>query len=197
MARGSAAMSRAEASLRAGLARSTWERIEAGDPSVTLAALAAATETVGLDLVIQTYPGREPGLRDSGQLSMAQALIRMASPAWSVSLEEPAGEHGRAIDLVLWGADEILAIEIERMLVDWQGQLRRWLAKRDWLESQHARPVRLVVVIADTRRNRDAVTPFGAVIAGTLPAGSRSVLAAIRTGGPLRTDGLCWLRQPR
>ncbi len=190
-------MSRVVASQRAGVARSTWDRIEAGDPAVTLAALTAATYAVGLDLVLQSYPGREPSLRDSGQLALAQLVAEMASPMWRIALEEPAGEHGKAIDLVLWGPEEILAVEIERMLVDWQAQLRRWLMKREWLASQHSRPVRLVVLVADTRRNRIAVAPYGMVIGATFPMGSRAVLHAVRTGSPLGEDGLCWIRRPR
>lgn len=195
LARASTAMTRASASQRAGIARSTWDRIEAGDPSVTLAALAAATDAVGLDLVLQAYPGREPRLRDSGQLEFAQAMAGMAGPSWRVTLEEPAGEHGEAVDLVLWSAAEIVAVEIERMLVDWQAQLRRWLLKRDWLAARHSRPVRLVVLVADTHRNRAAVAPFGALIRSTLPMGSRAVLHAVRSGSPLSADGLCWMRQ--
>lgn len=190
-------MSRAEASRRAGVARSTWDRIEVGDPTVTLAVLTAATDAVGLDLVLQSYPGREPSLRDSGQLALAQLVVEMASPTWRVALEEPAGGHGQALDLVLWGPQEIVAVEIERMLVDWQAQLRRWLAKREWLAAEHSRPVRLVILVADTRRNRVAVAPFGTVIGATFPMGSRAVFHAVRAGSPLGGDGLCWMRHPR
>ena len=190
-------MTRASASRRAGVARSTWDRIEAGDPAVTVAALTAAADAVGLDLVLQMYPGREPSLRDSGQMAMAQSLAELAAPAWRASFEEPAGEHGRAIDLVLWGPDEILAVEIERQLVDWQSQLRRWSAKRDWLAAQHARPVRLVVMVAETHGNRAALRPFASVTERTFPAGTRAVLQAIRSPTPLGADGLCWMRQPR
>ena len=189
-------MTRATAAKRAGVARSTWERIEAGDPAVTASALVAVTDAVGLDLVLQTYPGREPGLRDSGQLALAQVIAAMASPSWRVTLEEPAGEHGEAVDVTLWGAREIVATEIERLFVDWQAQLRRWSAKRDWLAAHHSLPVRLVVVAADTRRNRAAVAPFQAVIHHTFPAGSRTVLNAIKSGSPLGADGLCWMRRP-
>jgi hypothetical protein len=190
-------MSRAVAARRAGVARSTWDRIEGGDPAVTVAALVAVTDAVGLDLVLQIYPGRAPGLRDSGQLTLAQVIVGMASPSWRVTLEELAGAHGRAVDVVLWGDEEIVAVEIERRLIDWQAQLRQWVIKRDWLAAHHSRPVRLVIVVADTHRNRVAVAPFGTVMRQSFPAGSRAVLDAVRTGSPLGTDGLCWMRQPR
>jgi transcriptional regulator with XRE-family HTH domain len=188
-------LTRVEAAARAGLARSTWDRIEEGEPTVTLAALVAATDAVGLDLVCRTYPARDLRLRDSGQLWIAQWLATQAHPRWRVSMEEPAGDHGEAIDFVLWGEAEIIAVEIERLLLDWQAQSRRWSVKRDWLAAQHARPVRLVVLAAETDRNRTALAPFSSIIQATLPASSRAVMAAVRDGTPLGSDGLCWFRE--
>lgn len=196
LARGIAGMSRAESAARAGISRSTWERIENGSPSVTLATLVAATDAVGLDLVCQTYPGRGPALRDTGQLAIAQLLADLASPTWRMSLEERAGDHGEAVDQVFWGPREIVAVEIERMMLDYQGQYRRASVKRNWLAAHHARPVRLVLVIEDTRRNRTAMAPYAALIGSALPLGSRAILQAIRTAGPLGADGLCWVRRP-
>jgi transcriptional regulator with XRE-family HTH domain len=187
-------LSLSEAARRAGIARSTWERIEAGVASVTLANLAAATEAVGLDLVCQTYPGRPTSLRDSGQLAIAQALAAIADSSYRVTFEQRAGDHGEAIDLVLWGAAEVLAIEIERIAADWQGQYRRASMKRDWLAAQTDRPVRLVIVLADTRRNRTSLAPFELAIAQAFPAGTGAVLRSIRSGTRLGSDGLCWFR---
>jgi hypothetical protein len=190
-------MTRIAASSRAGIARSTWDRVESGDPHITLANLVAATDAVGLDLVCQLYPGRGPTLRDSGQLAIAQWLSGIASSAWRISLEEPAGEHGEAIDMVLWGPTEIVAAEIERHAVDWQAQSRRAGIKRDWLAEHHARPIRLVIIVSDTKANRAALTPFEGIIRVGFPAGSRAVLRSVRSGDPLLADGLCWVRQPR
>lgn len=176
------------------MARSTWERIESGTPTVTLTNLVAATEAVGLDLVLQTYPGRATSLRDSGQLGIAQAIASIADQAWRATFEHRAGDHGEAIDLVLWGRDEVLAIEIERMAVDWQGQYRRASLKRDWLAARTDRPVRLVMVLADTRRNREALSPFADLLGRTFPAGSAAVTRAIRDGSRLGSDGLHWFR---
>jgi transcriptional regulator with XRE-family HTH domain len=196
-ARHTAGMTRASASVRAGLARSTWERIEQGTPTVTLAALIAAADAVGLDFVCNTYPGREPGLRDSGQFAIAHWFAGQAHSGWQTTLEEMAGDHGEAIDMVLWGPSEIIAIEIERHLLDWQAQLRRWRLKCEWLAARHSRPVRLVIAVADTTANRRALEPFLSTVHQVLPAGTRAVLAAVRSGDPLGTDGLCWVRTRR
>jgi hypothetical protein len=182
------------AAARAGIARSTWERIETGVPNVTLASLVAATDAVGLDLVIQTYQGRAPSLRDSGQLTIAQALTTATHRIWKIALEVRAGDHGEAIDMVLRGPEEIVAIEIERMAVDWQLQYRRASIKRDWLSAQADRPVRLVIAVTDSRRNRVALAPFMEVIRQSLPAGTGRILRSLRSGMPLGLDGLLWIR---
>lgn len=195
-ARRIAGLTRHDASVRAGVAPSTWQRIEAGSPSVTLENFVAAADAVGLDFVCQTFPGRPPGLRDSGQLAVARHLRWLAHDSWRVTFEERAGDHGEAIDLVLSGATEMIAIEVERLILDWQAQLRRWLLKRDWLAARYSLPVRLVVVVADSGRNRAALSPFGSVVGTSFPAGTRAVMTAIRTGRPLSTDGIAWLRLP-
>jgi hypothetical protein len=160
-----------------------------------LAVLVAATDAVGLDLVLRTYPGRGPGLRDTGQLTIARRIAAMAHPSWRVALEEPAGDHGEAIDQVFWGADTIVAVEIERMLLDFQAQYRRASIKRDWLAARHTRPVRLVLAVEDTRRNRAAVAPHLTLIHTVLLVGPRQALAALRTGTDLGGDALCWIRR--
>lgn len=155
------------------------------------------TDALGLDFVAQVFPGREPRLRDTGQLEIAQAIATMASPVWSVNLEVPAGEHGEAIDMILWGPDEIVAVEIERLMLDAQAQIRRLILKREWLAARQGRPVRLVVVVEDTRRNRAAMGLHMGVLRTTFPAGSREVYAALRSGHAIGRDGLAWIRRPR
>ncbi len=197
LARAESGLTRVAAASRAGVARSTWDRVEGGHPNVTLAALVAASDAVGLDLVCTLYPGQGLSLRDSRQLAIAKWLSDIASPTWRISLEERAGEHGEAIDVVLWGPTEIVAIEIERFALDWQAQSRRAGIKRDWLAQHHGRPVRLVIVVSDTKANRAALTPFIGIIRLGFPAGSRAVMRSVRSGEPIGTDGLCWVRQPR
>lgn len=195
-ARGITGFSVAAASARAGIADSTWRRVERGAPGASVATLCAMTDAVGLDFVAQIYPGRGPRLRDTGQLELAHVVSAMVSDAVTVSMEVPAGDHGEAIDMVLWRPDEILAIEIERLMLDAQAQLRRLNLKREWLAARHRRPVRQVVIVEDTRRNRMALDPHLSLLRTTLSAGSREVFSAIRSGRTLGRDGLAWLRRP-
>ena len=197
VARWAAGLSTTVAAGRAGVSRSTLVRVEQGSGAATLQTLCAVSDAVGLDLVIRAYPGRGTSLRDRGQLLIADLLSRAAHPAWKVALEVAAGNHGQAIDQVLWGSDEILAVEIVRHLGDYQAQYRSISLKRDWLASQHQRPVRLVLAVEDLRSNRAALSPHVGLLNSSLPAGSRRIWQAIRTGRRLGSDGLLWVRRYR
>ncbi|MGQ0607989.1 MAG: helix-turn-helix domain-containing protein [Chloroflexota bacterium] len=196
-ARIAAGASKAHASRRAGVSRSTWERVEQGSPHTTLATLCAVTDAVGLDLVIRAYPGRGPSLRDRGQATIAQYLATEAHAAWKIGIEVTSGDFGQATDQVLYGPTEIAAVEIIRHMGDFQGQYRAASLKRDWLARQHRRPVRLVLAVEDLRSNRMVLGPHVTLLGSVLPAGSRQVMQAIRSGTPLGSDGLLWIRRPR
>lgn len=120
-----------------------------------------------------------------------------ASPKLKVTLEDVAGSTGEAADEVFYGPDEIVHAEIERLMVDFQAQYRAASPKRDYLAQHHARPVRLVLVVEDTDRNRRALAPHLGLIRTNLPADSREVLRALRSGMPLGRDGLVWIRRRR
>ncbi len=195
LARATSGLSRRAAAHRAGVSRDTEGRVETGNPRVGLDALCSVGTAVGLDIVIRAYPSRPLSLRDSGQLTLARLLCDQAHGGWDAALEVPAGDHGEATDVGFFGAQEILASEIERLILDFQAQYRRGALKRDELARRHSRPVRLVLVVEDTRRNRAAVAEHEALIRRSLPAGSREVLKALRTGHALGRDGLLWLRR--
>jgi transcriptional regulator with XRE-family HTH domain len=195
LARVTHAMSRQRVATLAGVSWSTELRVELGDPHIGLETMCAVAEAVGLDVVLRAYPGSPPRLRDSGQLDVAERLVSSANAVWQAQLELVIGPHGESIDVALFGPDEIIALEIERMAADFQNQYRRAESKRKALAEQHARPVRLVLAIEDTRRNRTAVAPHLPFIRTVLPAASREVLAAIRGGRRLGRDGLVWIRR--
>jgi transcriptional regulator with XRE-family HTH domain len=196
-ARAIAGMTTRQVARRAGVAASTEARVEVGDPGAAVDTVCAVAEAVGLDIVLRAYPGRQPSLRDMGQLELAHALIARVHPSLKPELELLVGQHGEAIDTVLFGASEIVAVEFERLIVDVQAQLRRSERKREALAELHQRPVRLIVVIEDTRRNRAATAAHLDLLRTALPAGSREVLRALGAGTPIRRDGLLWLRRRR
>src|ERR687895_423698 len=124
-ARAIAGMTTRQVARRAGVAASTEARVEVGDPGAAVDTVCAVAEAVGLDIVLRAYPGRQPSLRDMGQLELAHALIARVHPSLKPELELLVGQHGEAIDTVLFGASEIVAVEFERLIVDVQAQLRR------------------------------------------------------------------------
>lgn len=185
-----------QAADRAGVAWSTQSRAEDGDPNLGLVTMCAIGEAVGLDVVITVYEGRRPSLRDTGQLTIVERLCGEAHPIWQPAAELLVGQHGEAIDTAFFGPAEIIASEVERLASDFQGQYRRADRKRQLLAERHQRPVRLVLVIEDTRANRRALEPHLEFIRSVLPADSRGVLRGLRSGKPLGRDGLLWRRRP-
>jgi len=182
---------------RAGVSPESVRRVEHGDPSIELSTLCAVAEAVWVDVVIKGYPSAGVSLRDSGQLTIARMVCALAHPAWQPQLEVPAGDHGEAIDIGFFGSSEIIATEIDRVLLDLQEPHRRNVRKREYLAARHQRPVRLVMVTEDTPRNRRAIEPHRELLRTILPAGSREILGALRFGRPLGRDGLLWVRPSR
>lgn len=191
------AMSHRAVGRQAGVAGSTVERVERGWPCVQIDTLCAIGRAVGLDIVVRAYPGRPPSLRDSGQLALAEQLHAEAHSSLRCLFEAAAGDHGEAADMLFLAAEELVHVELERMAGDFQAQYRSAALKRDWLAARHARPVRLVIALEDTERNRLAVRRHASLIRSALPAGTREVLRALRSGTPLGRDGLIWIRRRR
>ena len=130
-------------------------------------------------------------------MALAQAITAVAHPSWRAQLEVPvASGEARAADLLLVGEAQILHIEIERALVDFQAQLRSAQLKREALAARERRPMRLVIAVPDTKATRARLAPFEQLLAHTLPAQSRQIWRAIRTGESLASDGILFVRGP-
>lgn len=157
-----------ELARRSGVARSTVRRVLLGDPSTQVDTLAAVLEAAGLDLVLQAFQGPTVSLRDTGQMEIADAIRQAASPAWRGVTEVAAGPYGRSADLVLYGPQEVIHVEIERGATDFQAQERSAKRKREALAAKETRPVRLVLALEDTRPNR-AIRPTRATHSLAVP----------------------------
>lgn len=179
----------------AGVATSTVRRVHAGDGGVQTHTLCAIASALGLQVSLRAFEQRTPSLRDTGQMEIVELIRATAHESLRSAIEVTAGEHGRSADLVLFGPEEILHVEVERLLLDFQAQYRSALRKREFLDAAHARPVRLVIAVEDTVRNRSVVAAHASLVGSALPAGSRAVLRSLRTGQPLATDGLLWVRR--
>lgn len=195
-ARRMVAWSQRELGARAGVAQSTISRVEHGSPHADIETLCRVTAALALDLNVRTFPSTQVRLRDEQQLARIGFITARASRLWHPQIEArvtPEPSDARAIDLVLASAVEVVAVEVEGDLADFQGQLRPDLAKRDLLAARESRPVRLVLAIPDTRRLRGIIREHESLVARVLPASSRQIWASIRSGRPVGADGLLWL----
>jgi transcriptional regulator with XRE-family HTH domain len=167
-----------------------------GDVSLTIRCRLAAA--CGHELGWRLYPVATVRLRDSGQLGLAEVIVGAAHPSWKASLEVPISPGDpRAADLLLVGPTEVIHIEIERALVDFQAQLRSAQLKRDALVPREEKPIRLVIAVPDRQATVARLTPFQQLIRLTMPATSRAIWRAIRSGQQLQGDGILFVRGPR
>jgi hypothetical protein len=153
------------------------------------------TAATGHELGWKLHPVASVRLRDSGQLGLAQVIVAAAHPTWTPKLETPVAPGDlRAADLLLNGVGGTIHIEIERVLVDVQAQLRSGQVKREVLARWLGRPVQFLLAVPDTRANRDRMAPFTDLLARTLPVSSREAWNVIRTGAPMVGDGILFVR---
>jgi transcriptional regulator with XRE-family HTH domain len=166
----------------AGMSYSQVGRLErAVSPNVTLVHLAKVGAVVGLDVRLRTYPGSVP-LRDAGQIALLDRLRTRLAPNLTMRTEVPLPIEGdlRAWDAVIAGFEptgDPLHAEAETRLYDAQAQLRRIA-----LKARDSGVEIVLLVLADTPRNRAAVQAAGRVIVDTYPVPSREALRALRQG---------------
>jgi transcriptional regulator with XRE-family HTH domain len=161
-------------------------RIERGAaPRVSAEQLAIVGAVVGLDVRPRAYPGPDP-IRDAGQVRLVERFRRRLSSRLTFRTEVPLPS---ANDLRAWDGwiDRLedaagilppqLPVEAETHLSDVQAFHRRVARKlRD------ADQPFVIVVLADTRHNRDAVAAARGVLASMFPVSARAALAALADG---------------
>lgn len=183
---------------RSMVSQASVSRLESGDARLSLLIVSRIGTALGVDLSARFFPGTGVGLRDSGQLALAEVVRAQAHRSWRIGFEVPVGEDSRqAADVVLSGASGGLHLELESRLVDFQAQLRSGELKRDSMQQRYRTRLAFVLALRDSAANRAAVRAHRAVIAAALPATTSEVWQAIRTGNPLSADGLLWLRPGR
>jgi transcriptional regulator with XRE-family HTH domain len=198
IARMTVGLTQAEMAKLAGISQQQASLVERGIGDTSLVIRARLAAACGHELGWRLYPVATVRLRDSGQMALAQAIVAAAHPSWTARLEVPIGPGDpRAADVLLVGAEEIIHIEIERSLVDFQAQLRSAQLKREALAAREERPIRLVIAVPNTQATTMRLAPFQGIIRQTMGAPARGIWRAIRTGEPLTSDGILFLRNPR
>ncbi len=164
------------------LSYSSVGRIErAALPSVTVTQLARIGAVVGLDVRVRAYPGPTP-LRDTAQIALFDRLRVRLGSMLVMRTEVPLQIEGdlRAWDAVIAGfqpAADPLHAEGETRLYDAQAQLRRIS-----LKARDSGVDTVLLVIADTPRNRAAVRAAGPMITEGYPIQPRAALASLAAG---------------
>ncbi len=191
-------MTQRQAAHLAGVSQAEVSKAERATVDISLVARCPLAAACGHELGWRLYPVAMVRLRDSGQLTLAQAIVGAAHPSWKSRLEVPvAPGDARAADLVLTGATEVIHVEVERALVDLQAQLRSAQLKREALAEREQRPIRLVIAVPDSAQSRARLAPFRDLLSRTLPATSGRAWRAIRAGEPLGADAILFVRNVR
>lgn len=190
-------MPQREIARRAGVSQSLVSRSTRGLVMPDLELMIRLSAAVGHRFGFKLYPADGVGLRDSGQLELAEIVRGEAHPTWRLALEVPVAPppDRRAADMVLEHRLETIALEIERGLYDFQAQMRAAQLKRAALSERLGRSVTLVVGVPDTPAARRALHPHSPTIRAALPVSSRRAWASLRSGEPIGGDALIWIRR--
>jgi transcriptional regulator with XRE-family HTH domain len=163
-----------------GISPSQVGRIERGVlPTVSVDQLARLGAAVGLDIRVRSYPGPDPTL-DTGQIRLLNRLRSRLDADLTFRTEVPLPTLGdqRAWDALVGGLDgDDLPVDAETRLVDLQSQVRRVTLK---LRDSGFDAVLLVV--SDSRRNRQVLAGAGSILATDFPVTGRTALRELAAG---------------
>jgi transcriptional regulator with XRE-family HTH domain len=147
---------------------------------VDLEDLGAWCAVVGLDLGLRAFPAGDP-VRDRGQQALLERLHERLHPSlrWATEVPLPIPGDLRAWDAEVAGDGWRAFVDAESVLDDLQA-----LDRRLALKARDGQAALVLLVVADTKRNRTALR--GAPTAfGHLNRSSRTVLRALARGqGP-------------
>jgi transcriptional regulator with XRE-family HTH domain len=190
MARVGAGLSLRDVAAASGASHQQLARFERGDlDRVSIAELGAWCAVVGLDLGIRAYPAGDP-IRDRAQLALLERFRARLHPSlrWRTEVPLAIERDLRAWDAeVSGGARERwrIRVEAETNVADGQALQRRLQLKiRD-------DPVgHVVLLVSETRANRQAVRLLKAGLRETLPLEAREMMAALGTGRDPGASGI-------
>lgn len=160
-------------------------RIERGlVPHASVRQLARLGSVVGLDVRIRAYPGPDP-VRDAAQAKLFGRLAARLHPRLVLRSEVPMPMPGdlRAWDGWISGFVDPdpgyagMPVDGETRLHDVQALLRRLSLKARDSGTEH-----VLLVLADTRSNRDAVAGAADLLRSAFPIPARRALAALADG---------------
>jgi transcriptional regulator with XRE-family HTH domain len=180
-------LSIASAAASVGLHRSTFGRIERNElEAVTVEQLALACAAVGNQLVLRSYPANDPA-HDAGQLRLLTRFRARLPATISLQTEVPLPIPGdpRALDGMVPIGPARIGVEAETKLGDIQAVDRRGQLKR-----RDARLDRFILLVADTRGNRQVLEQHREALRANYPLDTKAVLAALARSEVPEADGI-------
>jgi hypothetical protein len=167
---------------------SMWERgLLVPDP-IQFARWGAA---VGRDVRLGVYVAGS-ALRDQAHIRLFVRARDVMGGPWTWRTEVAVSTNPldrRAIDALMVLGSVRVGLEFIPHLIDAQAQLRQANLK---LEASGIDC--MIMVLADTRNNREAVRGVRSYLTGSFPLGSRAVLAALRAGKLPAANGIVFVQ---
>jgi len=150
--------------------------------------IGAIAAVVGMNLNIRVYPTGD-AIRHAAHARLLQRFRRELHPSLRWHTEVPFPDPGdlRAWDAVTGRDGWRAGIEAETVIDDTQALDRKLALKRRDGGADY-----VILVVADTPRNRRALAAAGSALAD-LPLRSRAVLAALRSGTDPGASGIVLL----
>ncbi len=176
-----AGMTLAESGLPLGWSRQKTARVEGGrGRGTSLDELIRYASVLGLRVRARAHPIAAP-LRDVAQLAVTRRFRSRIAPAWRVTLEAPLAIPGdlRAFDLLLGLGAVRIFVEVITRLTDAQAQLRSIQLK---LRDGGVPAGRLLIVVAESKHNREALRAVRDLLADEFPVPGRALWAALAEG---------------
>jgi transcriptional regulator with XRE-family HTH domain len=179
IARRSAGLSQRVLARAAGISPAQVSRLERGEVrGASVRVYSVLSAILGLKLTCRAYPNGSP-LRDAAHLRLIRRFAAQLPPGVSLRTEVPVGLPG---DLRAWDGEldlgkETCKLEAETVIADAQA-LERRLGRKMLDDGVDV----VILLVADTRRNRAALDDAGLVLAARFPLSMRRVMAAVRAG---------------
>lgn len=180
-------MSLRAAATAVGLDHATLARIERNEiENVSVRNLSLACTAVGLVLSARAYPAADP-VRDAPQLRLLarfQARLPGSAP-WQTEVPLPIPGDLRALDGFTRLLGRSIGAEAETRVTDVQA-----VARKVQLKKRDARLDVIILLVSDTRANREALAIHREALRAAFPLDTRAVMAAVAAGEPPPADGI-------
>ena len=202
--RSDAGISQRALAAAAGIPQSFLSKIERGTVEASTAVLVAIAEVLGADLRIRLFPTTGPRIRDPLQAAIVEALLREAHPSWKRLVEVPVWRPARGVIDVVFAhpGDVVVATEVHSEIRRLEQQLRWGREKAEAVPSavawsmlsdgSQATRISQLLVLRNTRSNREAARAFEATLRAAYPAHTSDAIRALRDGGGWPGAAIVW-----